>query len=311
MLVHPVFRRDIRDIAGCADIVYLYASEKELLPYGDTPIFKDAVKLIRDHGLKVIVSVGTGYRFSAVNPCTWQFSHPEAWIKLPPVRGVATGFWPAAVDCCCINHPVFVGYALDFYKKLFDTHEVDGIGFDEPRELPCLCEHCRKKYRERKGHDMSGSEDQEHLEFQAESLAEYITLLSDLAKERGLLTASVVSLQPHEVFFHSLLARIPSLDYFGIDPYWFDKPVDLVGTDTRAARRICDASGKRLWVVIQGFHIPSGREQEITTAGRLAAENGADVLCGWTHWRGTGNPELTWDTTHRMLIEFGRGSRSA
>lgn len=308
MLVHPVFRRDLREIAGCADAVYLYASEHEIRPYGDTAIFKDALRAIHDHGLKVIVSVGTGYRFSAVNPCTWHFSHPELWLQMPRERGIATGFWPAAVECCCVNNPTFIGYAVDFYRKLLDDHEVDGIGFDEPRELPCLCEHCRKKYRQRKGRDMSGSEDREHLEFQAESLAEYLTLLSDLAKQRGKLTASVVSLQPHEVHFHSLLGRIPSLDYFGIDPYWFDKPVDIVGTDTAAAKRVCDASGKRLWVVIQGFHIPSGREQEITAAGRLAAENGADVLCGWFHWRGTGNPELAWDTTHRMLIEFGRGA---
>ena len=306
MWVHPVFRRDIREIAGCADTIYEYANEHEIRPYGDSEIFKDAIKIIHDHGLKIIVSVGTGGRFSAINPCTWHFSHPETWFILPPDLADTKDHYFRRREVSCINNPDFLAYTKQYYSELFSKYDVDGVGFDEPREIPCICKYCQKIFEEQKGKKMSGKGDEENLKFQAESLAKYISLISDLAKEKGLLTASVTYLQQKEKYFHDLLARIKNIDYFGIDPYWtFQQPVTFVGEMTREAREICNENGKLLWVVIQGFHIPSGREPEIYEAGRLAAENGADVLCGFTHWRHTENPELTWDTTHRMLIDFG------
>lgn len=304
MFVHPVFKRDLREIAGCASALYLYASEHEIRRYGDSYIFKDAIKAIHDHGLRAIVSVGTGGRFSAMNPSTWHLSHPETWVQPPELpKDSILRMMPREI--CCVNNPVFVEYTKDYYRRLFDENQVDGIGFDEPREFPCLCEHCRKKYRQRKGGEPSGRFDQDQLDFQAESLAEYITIIADIAKERGASTASVVFLQPSEEHFHSLLIRIPSIDYFGIDPYWFEKPVDYVREHTLEGRKLCDGTNKLLWVVIQGFHLSAGTEHQIYEAGRIASDNGADVLCGFSHWRGTENPEAAWDTTHRMLKDFG------
>jgi len=304
MFVHPVFKRDIREIAGCASALYLYASEHEIHRYGDSYIFKDAIKVIHDHGLRAIVSVGTGGRFSAMNPSTWHLSHPETWVQ-PPALPEGSQLRLLPKEYCCVNNPAFIEYTRDYYRRLFDENKVDGIGFDEPREFPCLCTHCRDKYRREKGSDMSGLCDRAQLEFQAESLAEYIKIIADIAKERGAVTASVVYLQPSEEYFHRMLIRIPTLDYFGIDPYWFEKPVEYVGEHTREARTFCKGTNKLLWVVIQGFHMPAGTEHQIYDAGKIAADNGADVLCGFSHWRGTENPEAAWDTTHRMLKDFG------
>jgi len=309
--VHPAFERDIREIAGCADTIYEYASEHEIHPYADSEIFKDTVKIIHDHGLRIIVSIGTGGRFSAINPSTWHFGHPETWFRLPPDLANTTDHYFRRREVSCVNNPKFLKYTKQYYSDLLDNYDIDGIGFDEPREIPCVCKYCQKRFEELNHRKMSGRGDEENLRFQAESLSEYITMISDMAKQKGVFSASVTYLQPKEAYFHKLLAEIKSIDYFGIDPYWmFNKPVTFVAEMTKEAREICDKNKKLLWVVIQNFHVPSGREAEIYEAGRLAAENGADVLCGFTHWRATQNPELTWDTTHRMLIDFGPKRRS-
>ena len=300
--VHPVFRRDIREMSGCADAIYEYASEHEIKPYGGTEIFKNAVKTIHEHGMRVFISLGTGDRFSVINPCTWHLTRPETWIRWP---ANATDPTPR-VKRACVNNPVFIDYTKQFYSDLFDKNEVDGVGFDEPHEFPCICRHCQKKFKDTKGKKMSGKEDEENIKFQSESLAEYIAMISDLAKNRGLATACVVGPRP-KAHLHAMLIQNKNLDFFGPDPYWMypgsQKDTSWVAEMTDAYRKICDKGNKLLWVVIQGHNIPSGREPEIYEAGRLAAENGADVLCGYFHWRGTENPEATWETIYRMLID--------
>ena len=318
--VHPVFKSDVREISGCADVIYINVSEPELKPHGDTPIFKNAIKIIHDHSLKVVVSLGTGGRFSSALLSPWHLTHPETWLKFPSDAATTKQhflgtdilysylFKIAGRERCCVNNPDFIAYTKEFYANLFDNYDVDGVGFDEPLEFPCVCKHCMEKFKKVKGKELSGKTDEENLEFQAESLVEYISLISDLAKAKGLTTACVVGSRP-EVPFHSKLAQVKNLDIFGPDPYWIGPgskhSVSWVGEMTKAYREICDRGNKLLWVVIQGHNIPSGREHEIYKAGKLAAENGTDILCGYFHWRGTENPELTWDTIHRMLIDFG------
>ena len=323
--VHPVFRKDVREISGCADVIYEYVSEPELKPHGDTPIFKDAIKIIHDHGLRVVVSLGTGGRFSSYLPSPWHLTHPETWLKFPSdtattkqhLVGTEISYSyifniPGIKERCCVNNPDFIAYTKKFYTDLFDNYDVDGVGFDEPLEFPCVCKHCTAKFKEAKGKKISGKTDEENLEFQAESLVEYTSLICDIAKAKGLTTACVVGSRP-EAPFHSKLAKVKNLDIFGPDPYWLGPDskhgVPWVGEMTKAYREICDRGNKLLWVVIQGFHASFGREHEIYEAGKLAAENGTDVLCGWFHWRSTDNPELTWDTTYRMLKDFGRKRR--
>jgi len=306
--VHPVFKRDVRELSGCADVIYEYASEHEIKPYGGTEIFKNVVKIIHDHGMKIFVSLGTGDRFSVINPCTWHLVHPETWIEWPP-DAIDPTPW---IKRSCVNNPVFIEYTKQYYSNLFKNYDIDGVGFDEPHEFPCICKYCQKRFEELNHRKMSGRGDEENLRFQAESLSEYIAMISDMAKQTDLKTACVVGPRP-EAYLHELLVKTKNLDYLGPDPYWIypgsQKNTSWVAEMTKAYRKICDEGNKLLWVVIQGHNIPSGREAEIYEAGRLAAENGADVLCGYFHWRGTENPEATWDTIFRMLIDFGKKNR--
>ena len=109
--------------------------------------------------------------------------------------------------------------------------------------------------------------------------------------------------------FHATLCNLGHLDILGSDPYWFfGKEVIWVREVTKAYKQLCKDSNKDCWIVIQSFHVPSGRENEIYEAGKIAAEEGADILCGWYHWRGTENravPPRSDSQVHQHLNEAG------
>jgi len=290
----------VREISGCADAIQTQVvNETELRPHVDTEIFSDAIKIMHDHGLKVIVHVNLGHvDHQGVYPDTYCLLHPENWIKQPQGRN--------PISRCCVNNPEFISYTRKFFMDFFEKWRVDGYWFNEPNAEACICNFCREKFRRTQGEEMSGKADEENLNFQTKSLIEYISLVSDIAKEMEVTTACVARPPTTEkvIAFYRRFTAVKSLDILGANIYFMN--LNWATEVVKKFRGICDEGNKLFYACIQGFKIPSGRENEIYEAGRIAAENGVDILCGWYHWRGTDNPERTWDTTYKMLIDFGK-----
>jgi len=273
-------------------------SEYETEPYGNTEIVADAIDTIHEQGLRVVLATNLGGVFAGINTGVYHLLHPEIWVQ-DPLEGT--------IQKCCFNNTAFLSYTKVFYEKLFDKFKIDGIAFDEPHRYKCVCEDCCRKFSETIGGDLGKVDQSTCKKFAEDSAVKYISLISRLAKERHLSTSCIVN-DFKSLDYHAMLCSLKDLDILGPDPYWFHnkKDVKWVGEITKTYKRICEEKGKDCLVVIQGFNVPSGREQEIYEAGKITAANGADILCGWYHWRGTQNPELTWDTTLRMLNDFGK-----
>jgi hypothetical protein len=110
-------------------------------------------------------------------------------------------------------------------------------------------------------------------------------------------------------------AAIADLDIFGCDPYWY-----LFGTEAEAfvraygepAAEAARRHGRELQLWVQAFLVPEGREEELRTGLRVAAEVGATHVAAWS-FRGTASmsqircarPEVVW----RLLGEEFRRLR--
>ena len=295
--VHPQSRRDVREIAGCADGVYLYATRYELRPYGGSPILGDAMKTIHDAGMEVMLATDFGEIFAKIGESsTYSLAHPETHLVQKDGR-----------ECACVNNPEFVKHSDKYYNWIFDNYEVDWLNYDEPtgyaRGYRCTCEWCRTKL----GRAFSEQEPERNADLYAQSFIEYLDHIGGLAKKRGKKVSAVCN--GEYPFFFEELTRLSTVDMVGPDPYWFPSGTpDGVVEVTNRFYSMCQKYQKKCSVVIQGFNVPAGREDEIYQAGRLAARVGVDCMIGWFHWRSTGNPSKAWATTFKMLKDFKNGS---
>jgi len=143
LLVHPTFRADMREIAGCADTIYLYVTEYEAHKNPkNTKIVASAISIIHEYGLRVILATDLGGILAGIYPDTYHLLHPETWVKHPEGK-ITQG--------CCVNNSEFLSYAKGFYAKLLDDFRVDGISFDEPQPYTCVCHDCCAKFSETVG----------------------------------------------------------------------------------------------------------------------------------------------------------------
>jgi len=297
--VHPQSRRDLREIAGCADGVYLYATRFELRPYGGSadPILGNAIKAIHDAGLEVMLSTDFGSIFSQIAERTYALAHPET-------RLVQKEYGERA----CINNPEFVKHSDEYYKWVFENHEVDWLSYDEPNiyaiRYRCTCEWCRAKL----GTAFSEQQPDRNADLYAQCVIEYLDHIGTLAKEREIKVIMASGGPRNNPFFEGM-ARLSTVDMMLIASYWFPSGTpDKVVEPTRESYAVCQKYKKKCSVCIQGFNVPDGREEEIYQAGSLAAQVGVDCIIGWFYWRSTANPEKAWATTFKMLRDFKNGS---
>ncbi len=80
-------------------------------------------------------------------------------------------------------------------------------------------------------------------------------------------------------------ATIPYIDIFGCDSYWY-----IFGTEAEpfvrayggAAAEAARKHGRGLQLWVQAFSVPEGREEELRTGLRVAAEVGATHVAAWS-----------------------------
>lgn len=306
--------KDLDDMAehGCNFVVHCY-SELDMAFYNKA--MEKIIRLTKDRGMEVYLDpwgLGGMYggetfsRFVAENLNARQIdskgkSLPAAcpnnsdfrelqkrWIKRAAEFGADVCFW---------DEP-------HFHYNFFDPST-----WGDP--WTCRCDTCKRLFEERYNTAMPSEMTEEMRLFRERSLLEFLETMCDDAKERGM--ENCVCVLPDEggqlgvaagTSGWEYIARIPSVDIFGTDPYWilFNRELEEYVTGTcRRIIELCDKYGKEAQAWALAFAIPKGREEEVGRAVELMYETGIRNIAAWGY-RGCDvidimakEPEKVWD----------------
>ena len=314
-------RADLQEIVehGCTYVVHCF-TESDLAYYRDT--MHDVARATHDAGLEVwfdpwglvgIFSGETFTRFPLDHPDTWQVLSdgrraPSACPNNPETRAFLRGW----VDACATAG----GDVLFWDEPHFYVGAWKG---DLSGAWACRCDICVGRFRDSFGHQMPAEFTPDIRAFREASLLDLLSELSRYGHEKGL--ANALCLLPTDLAAHGFpqqqerlqralerrlqeapagaieamlhvgvgdfdtAAAIPDLDIFGCDPYWY-----LFRTGAEAFMRSYGEAaavasrnhnrGLQLWV--QAFSVPDGREDELRTGLRVAAELNATHVAAWS-----------------------------
>lgn len=232
---------------------------------------------------------------------------------------------------CCMNHPEFRQF---MFKWIDDAVAIGGdvLFWDEPHfyldwqsedrlaNWTCCCSHCRERFRESTGEELPESFTPEVSRFREDSIVDFLALLCDYAKKKGVRNAICLlpfQEQAYGVVNWERVAAIPSLDIFGTDPYWmfFNRRIDpYVVHHARLVSELCKKHGKEPQIWVQNFAIPAGREDEIREAIAVAYAEGVRNFAAWSYygsaymsWVKSEDPDRVWDTLGEVYEEMRRG----
>jgi hypothetical protein len=315
-------RADLQDIVehGCTYVVHCF-TELDLAYYRES--MREVAKATHDAGLEVwfdpwgvagVFSGETFTRFPLDHPETWQLlsdgrrapvacpNHPETraflrqWIDAAATAGGDVLFW---------DEPHF---HVGIWRG------------DLSGAWACRCDVCLRLFREQHEGDMPMEFTPEVRAFREASLLGLLTELCRHGRDRGMRNA--LCLLPTDLSAHGFpepadrlrralerrlsdappgaieamlhvgvgdfdsAAAIPDLDIFGCDPYWY-----FFGTDPEAfmrkygeaAKAASEKYGRGLQLWVQAFSVPEGREEELRTGLRVAAEVGATHIAAWSY----------------------------
>ena len=283
-------RMDLKRMAAVCDYVVHTVSATDLY------FHKSALRAIgeasRRAGLEVWADPwGLGGVFGGERFSKFLLDHPDDWQVLSNGRRV-----PAA----CLHRPVFRDFVHEWLLGVreFGTQV---IFWDEPHVFfhwdlewegvySCVCDYCKKRFREKYGKPPPARLDDLAKEFRRETLANF--LADVMGRARGLSFKNALCLYAFEGYeeydrIWNRLGSLADLDIFGTDPYWrwrpaHQEPGKQVGHFTERAAALAGPLGKGVQVWIQAMRLPKGTEGEITTACRAAVSAGATHLAAWS-----------------------------
>jgi len=305
--------RDLEDMAehGCNFVVHCY-SETDLSFYNRS--MQEIIRLTREFEMEVYLDPwGVGGIFGGETFSRFVAEKIEA--RQVNSKGELL---PAA----CPNHPMFRAYMKHWTKRAAELG-ADICFWDEPHfhfnlldqaswdKWACRCETCRNLFRETYGADMPQELTEEVMLFRQKSALQFLEEMCDEAKRLGM--RNCICVLPDETGRMSKaagtsewenIARIPSVDIFGTDPYWilFNSPMEeFVRRYSLRVKELCDQYGKEPQVWVLAFIIPEGREEEVGEAVEVIYETGVRNIAAWAY-RGSHlidisckNPEKVWD----------------
>jgi hypothetical protein len=200
-------------------------------------------------------------------------SFSNAALREPDWLQVASDGSP--LPACCPNNPGFRGFVAEWIAAACAT-DADAVFWDEPHffsdsaglQLGCHCVHCRR--------DPARST----------SMTDFLKWAFRRVVEYG--KQNILCLVPDHLSKYSK-ASIQSfaecgLVNLGTNPFWFLRGEELeaciarAGSIVNSTARDCGIEG-HIW--IQGFHVPSGRESEVTQAVVAAARLAPEVIAFW------------------------------
>lgn len=324
-------RRDLTDIGGVCDGVYVPFTESDVL-YGPKRV-KACIDIAREVGLITVVDLwGLGNVFaSGAVPSLLALRHPELNCVDPAGQTL-----PKLCVCNDAARILVKNYVTDFITRF----QPDGVFWDEPSwSLPsylansreegdsgCRCEACRSRYREQFGEDMPDAPTEEVRAFHDTVMVDFLGDLCTHVKGLGdhLITATCV--RPGDALpFKEAVGRTPRLDIFGIDPYWRpDMDVSqkaYIEEHVGEAVRIARANGKLVEAWVCAYDIRDQHERDPYRAAKFAAAQDIDALNAWSYrdylsWapverENPGDPELVWKNLSQAYHEIREGQPRA
>ncbi len=308
---------------GCNFVVHTM-SEHDVEYHSQTMV--DIVNVSREVGLSVFLDPwGVGRVFGGESFSTFVKQYPEARQRLSFAEG------EIKVNKACLNSKAFKDKMLHWIE-LADSTEADGVFWDEPHLFygefsdlfdktrtiwGCTCPICKDIFKDCYGYEMPLEFTEDVMEFRQNTILKFIEYLSNISSEKGLKNAVCVFpiKEPrYGIYQWEKLVKMKNIDIFGSDPYWFsyNKSVgDFVGEISRDVVQLCEKYHKEPQIWIQGFRVPEGREEEVSTAIKEAYDSGVKNIATWCFEAGacmtyirSDRPEIVWDIISKKYKEL-------
>jgi len=308
---------------GCNQVVHTM-SEHDITYHSQTMV--DIVKMSREVGLEVFLDPwGIGRVFGGESFSTFVKLFPEARQKLSFAEGEIN------VNKACINSKTFRDKMSQWIEHAASTG-AEGVFWDEPHlfygeftELfgktrkiwGCTCLTCKDIFRNNFGYEMSLEFTDDVKTFRQETIINFLEFLSDHSSSKGLKNAVCVfpiSEPKYGIYQWDKLVKLKNIDIFGSDPYWIsygEKVSDFVAKVSETVVQLCEKYHKEPQIWIQGFRVPEGREEEVSTAIKTAFDSGVRNIAAWCFEGGdcmtyirSDRPEIVWDNISKEYKEL-------
>ena len=291
---------DLNDIrqAGCVDVV-ITLSENDMRYFPGK--LRLAPEIAAKKGLRLFaVPWGFGNLFGGGTISKFVLEFPESMQIDSLGRSAGMG---------CYNNQIFRD---NYMKFILDVSEQGyaGVLVDEPTPIDCYCSACRQKYRSMYNADLRpDSKDTTKIaEFRKECVISFITEMADFVKNKTKLI-SQIAMSPLDRELWERVANIPSIDIFGVDPYWLvqnskahkQRTFEWFMDMSAKAVKVAQKAKKPSVIWMNCWRIAAGREEEICK-GMLAVKGlKPDMIYAWSYKGGLGtheacdNPAKAWD----------------
>lgn len=230
------------------------------------------------------------------------------------------------IAAACFNTKAFRDYFTDAVSRFAREDVFDGFFWDEPHYIitgqeevySCLCPRCRHLFREWYGYEIPKKPNEDFLAFRERSILDFLKLSSETVKQIDAGKSITLCLMP---FFSAYeqgaswerVCALEELDVFATDPYWslMQKDMEFVSRVSEDTVELARRNGKRSQLWIQGFLIPSGREEEVRDAGMIIGASGVDSVFTWAYRACEGsviqseNPRMVWSIIKELYGELG------
>ncbi len=225
----------------------------------------------------------------------------------------------------CLRSEVFKEYMKQWIDNVKEAG-FDAIFWDEPhfhiptpitnfpQQWTCRCERCKTAFEKKYGYQMPIEYNQDISDFRNETAIEFFKQMSEYAKTIGL--KNIVCFLPFETDLFGIrdfesIAKLPSIDDIGTDPYWFAFGLSVNPFVEDAAENIKKLSQKysktnHMW--LEGFKVPKGREKELFEGFQVMKEHRIDKVLFWGVYAcehissiSPDDPRKTWDTILKIV----------
>jgi hypothetical protein len=235
------------------------------------------------------------------------------------------------VNKACINSRTFRD-KMSQWIDLAASTGAEGVFWDEPHlfygeftELfgktrkiwGCTCPTCKDIFKNNFGYEMPREFTNDVMAFRQDTILNFLEFLSDHSSSKGLKNAVCVfpySEPKYGIYEWEKIVKLKNVDIFGSDPYWisYNEPVgDFVEKVSREVVRLCKKHDKEPQIWIQGYRVPAGREDEISTAVKAAFNSGVRNIATWCFEGGacmtyisSERPEMVWDNISKEYKEL-------